>query len=143
MRDLLTLCCSGRCRGWLTPETGRARGGDSGVRSAADVFKCVALFHSFLSSTFPLARVSLADPQRSPSSRHRALSLGAQFVFVGRPWVYGMSINGAAGVRHVMRALLAEYDILLNVAGWTSTDEVKREGRKYLVRTGAGGGFKL
>ncbi|TNY21449.1 FMN-dependent dehydrogenase [Rhodotorula diobovata] len=84
---------------------------DSGVRSAADVFK--------------------------------ALSLGAQFVFVGRPWVYGMSINGAAGVRHVMRALLAEYDILLNVAGWTSTDEVKREGRKYLVRTGAGGGFKL
>lgn len=92
---------------------------------------------------FLLARVSLADPQRSPSSRHRALSLGAQFVFVGRPWVYGMSINGAAGVRHVMRALLAEYDILLNVAGWTSTDEVKREGRKYLVRTGAGGGFKL
>ncbi|GAA5913765.1 hypothetical protein JCM8208_004158, partial [Rhodotorula glutinis] len=84
---------------------------DSGVRSASDVFK--------------------------------ALALGAQFVFLGRPWVYGMSINGEAGVRHVMRSLLAEYDILLNVAGWTSTDEVKREGRRYLVRTGAGGGVKL
>ena len=54
-----------------------------------------------------------------------------------------MSINGAPGARHVMRSLLAEYDILLNIAGWTSTDEVRREGMKYLVRRGAGGGSKL
>lgn len=94
---------------------------------------------------FPPAHPSPPSPSHGPLPllARRALALGAQFVFLGRPWVYGMSINGAAGVRHVMRSLLAEYDILLNVAGWTSTDEVRREGRKYLVRRGAGGGSKL
>ncbi|GAA5940854.1 hypothetical protein JCM3775_006831 [Rhodotorula graminis] len=89
--------------------------------------------------------LSLSTRRLAPDSLH--LTLGAQFVFLGRPWVYGMSINGEAGVRHVMRSLLADFDIRLNVAGWTSTDEVtsevRSEGRRYLVRSWAGGGAKL
>ncbi|KAI9801280.1 MAG: hypothetical protein M1833_002850 [Piccolia ochrophora] len=68
---------------------------DSGVRSAADVVK--------------------------------ALALGAKFVFVGRLWIWGLSIMGEAGVRHVMRSLLSELDILMNVGGFRTVDEITKE----------------
>ncbi|KAJ9111725.1 hypothetical protein QFC19_001086 [Naganishia cerealis] len=42
----------------------------------------------------------------------KALALGAKAVLVGRLWIYGMGIAGEAGVRHVMRSLLADFDIL-------------------------------
>ena len=68
---------------------------DSGVRTAADVFK--------------------------------ALALGAKFVFIGRLWVWGLSIAGETGVRHVMKALLAEFDILMNVAGYANLKDIDRD----------------
>lgn len=55
-----------------------------------------------------------------------ALALGAKFVFVGRLWVWGLSIMGEAGVRHVMKGLLADLDILMNVAGLQSVDQIDR-----------------
>ncbi|EMC97640.1 hypothetical protein BAUCODRAFT_52089, partial [Baudoinia panamericana UAMH 10762] len=54
---------------------------------------------------------------RGSSDIVKALCLGAQFVFVGRLWIYGLSIMGEHGVRHVMKSLLADLDILFNVAG--------------------------
>ena len=54
----------------------------------------------------------------------KALALGAKFVFVGRLWVWGLSIMGEAGVRHVMKGLLADLDILMNVAGLKSVDDI-------------------
>ena len=56
----------------------------------------------------------------------KALALGARFVFVGRLYVWGMSIMGETGVRHVLRALLADLDILMAVAGLNSVDEIDR-----------------
>jgi isopentenyl diphosphate isomerase/L-lactate dehydrogenase-like FMN-dependent dehydrogenase len=67
---------------------------DSGVRSASDVFK--------------------------------ALALGAKFVFVGRLWIWGLSIMGETGVLHVMKSLLAELDILMNVAGFQNIEQIDR-----------------
>jgi isopentenyl diphosphate isomerase/L-lactate dehydrogenase-like FMN-dependent dehydrogenase len=67
---------------------------DSGIRSAADVFK--------------------------------ALALGANFVFIGRLWVWGLSIAGEHGVRHVMKSLLAEFDILLEVAGFQNIGQINK-----------------
>jgi isopentenyl diphosphate isomerase/L-lactate dehydrogenase-like FMN-dependent dehydrogenase len=74
---------------------------DSGVRSASDVFK--------------------------------ALALGAKFVFVGRLWVWGLSIMGETGVRHVMKGLLADFDILLNVAGFKNVGEINRKALGELI----------
>ena len=48
---------------------------------------------------------------RGASDVFKALALGAKFVWVGRLWVWGLSSDGEHGVRHVMRALLAELDI--------------------------------
>jgi hypothetical protein len=63
---------------------------------------------------------------RSGADVMKALALGAKFVFVGRLWIWGLSIIGETGVRHVMKSLLAELDILMNVGGFGSIDEIDR-----------------
>jgi isopentenyl diphosphate isomerase/L-lactate dehydrogenase-like FMN-dependent dehydrogenase len=47
----------------------------------------------------------------------KALALGAKAVLFGRPWVYGLALGGADGVRHVLRSLLADLDLTLALAG--------------------------
>lgn len=56
----------------------------------------------------------------------KALALGAKFVFIGRLWIWGLSIMGESGVRHVLRSLLADLDILMNVAGIRSVEDIDR-----------------
>lgn len=63
---------------------------------------------------------------RGASDVCKALALGAKFVFVGRLWIWGLAIMGEAGVRRVMKSLLAEFDILLNVAGYRNVGEIDR-----------------
>ena len=63
---------------------------------------------------------------RSASDAFKALALGAKFVFVGRLWVWGLSIMGETGVRHVMKSLLAEFDILMNVAGFQNISQIDK-----------------
>ncbi|KAJ4365110.1 hypothetical protein N0V83_008728 [Neocucurbitaria cava] len=64
---------------------------------------------------------------RSASDVVKALALGAKFVFVGRLWIWGLSIMGEAGVRHVITSLLADLDILMNVAGFKKIGDFTRE----------------
>jgi len=61
---------------------------------------------------------------RGASDVFKALAIGAQFVFVGRLWIWGLSIMGDHGVRHVMKSLLADFDILLNVAGYQNVQQI-------------------
>ncbi|KAF4991659.1 hypothetical protein FGRMN_7671 [Fusarium graminum] len=56
----------------------------------------------------------------------KALALGAKFVFVGRLWIWGLSIMGEHGVRHVLKGLLADLDILMNVAGLNKVEDVDK-----------------
>ncbi|KAH8906646.1 FMN-dependent dehydrogenase [Coniochaeta sp. PMI_546] len=56
----------------------------------------------------------------------KALALGAKFVFIGRLWIWGLSIMGEAGVRHVLKGLLADLDILMNVAGIQKIADIDR-----------------
>ncbi len=55
-----------------------------------------------------------------------ALALGATAVAIGRPYAYGLGVAGEAGVREVVRNLLAELDITLGLAGCTSIEELDR-----------------
>lgn len=48
-----------------------------------------------------------------------ALALGADAVLLGRPFAYGLALGGEAGVRHVLRCVLAELDTTLALAGHT------------------------
>ena len=54
---------------------------------------------------------------RSGSDIVKALAIGASAVGIGRPYVYGLALEGTAGVVHVLKCLLAEADLLMAVDG--------------------------
>jgi 4-hydroxymandelate oxidase len=47
----------------------------------------------------------------------KALALGASAVLVGRPVVYGLAVNGAYGVAHVLRLLRDELEVAMALSG--------------------------
>ena len=53
-----------------------------------------------------------------------ALALGATAVALGRPYAYGLAVAGEAGVREVIRNVLAELDITLGLAGCTAVAQL-------------------
>ncbi|HWG61874.1 MAG TPA: alpha-hydroxy-acid oxidizing protein [Streptosporangiaceae bacterium] len=57
---------------------------------------------------------------RSGADVIKALALGATAVGVGRPYAYGLAIGGTAGIVHVLRAMLAEADLIMAVDGYRS-----------------------
>lgn len=64
---------------------------------------------------------------RSGSDVAKAMALGATAVLVGRPYVYGLAIAGEAGVREVIRNIVAEFDITLALMGLTRASELNRD----------------
>jgi lactate 2-monooxygenase len=56
-----------------------------------------------------------------------ALALGARAVLIGRPYVWGLALAGAAGVEHVLRCLLADLDLTMALSGVRSVPELTRE----------------
>ncbi|MBX7551100.1 lactate 2-monooxygenase [Streptomyces sp. tea 10] len=48
----------------------------------------------------------------------KAIALGATAVGVGRPYAYGLALDGADGIVHVLRSLLAEADLVMAVDGY-------------------------
>lgn len=65
---------------------------------------------------------------RSGSDVVKALALGARAVGVGRPYIYGLALGGAAGAAHVLRSLLAEADLLMAVNGYPTIADVRAAG---------------
>ena len=55
-----------------------------------------------------------------------ALALGADAVMLGRPYVYGLALDGAEGVRAVGQNFLADLDLTLGLAGQDSIADLDR-----------------
>jgi lactate 2-monooxygenase len=68
--------------------------------------------------------VLLDSGVRTGSDVIKALALGAKAVLIGRPYVYGLGLGGEDGVRHVLRSLLAEFDLSMALSGCTSPDDL-------------------
>jgi lactate 2-monooxygenase len=64
---------------------------------------------------------------RSGADVFVALALGAQAVLVGRPYLWGLALDGQAGVETVLRMLLAELDLTLALSGYTTPAELSRD----------------
>jgi isopentenyl diphosphate isomerase/L-lactate dehydrogenase-like FMN-dependent dehydrogenase len=64
---------------------------------------------------------------RSGADVFTALALGARAVLVGRPYVYGLALDGAAGVRAVFEHLLAELDLTMALTGCASVADITRD----------------
>jgi lactate 2-monooxygenase len=54
----------------------------------------------------------------------KGLALGADAVFVGRPYLWGLGVGGEAGVLEVLRGLLAEFDLTLGLSGYCTPAEL-------------------
>ncbi|MGW2091101.1 alpha-hydroxy-acid oxidizing protein [Promicromonospora sukumoe] len=63
---------------------------------------------------------------RTGADAFTALALGADAVLLGRPWVYGLALAGADGVRAVAEHVLAELDLTMALAGVSATDQIGR-----------------
>jgi lactate 2-monooxygenase len=61
---------------------------------------------------------------RSGTDMIKALALGATAVGVGRPYAYGLALDGVDGVVHVLRCLLAEADLLMAVDGYPKLSDL-------------------
>lgn len=140
---------------WLIKEWKRISGGRpfaiKGIQSVADAKKCVELgvdgivvsnhagrqVDGAIASLDALENIANAvgdkiyimfdSGVRGASDVVKALSLGAKFVFIGRLWVWGLSIMGEEGVRHVMKSLLADLDILMGVGGFNSVKDFNKD----------------
>jgi isopentenyl diphosphate isomerase/L-lactate dehydrogenase-like FMN-dependent dehydrogenase len=57
----------------------------------------------------------------------KALALGADAVLLGRPYLWGLALDGQAGVEAVLRMILAEFDLTLALSGYRTPAELGRE----------------
>jgi lactate 2-monooxygenase len=74
---------------------------------------------------------------RSGADVVKALALGATAVGIGRPYTYGLALGGTDGVVHVLRALLAEADLIMAVDGYPTIADLTP---RSLRRVCCGGG---
>lgn len=68
---------------------------------------------------------------RRASDAYKALALGADSVLLGRPYAYGLAVDGANGVREVLRNFIAEFDLTMGLAGKRSVAEIDRDSVKH------------
>ena len=68
--------------------------------------------------------VLLDSGVRSGSDVFKALALGADGVLVGRPYLWGLALEGQAGVETVLKMLLAELDLTMALSGHTRPDQL-------------------
>jgi lactate 2-monooxygenase len=61
---------------------------------------------------------------RGGADAFKALALGATAVLLGRPYVYGLALRGEAGVRDVIRNLVADFDLTMGLSGRRTVSEI-------------------
>lgn len=74
---------------------------------------------------------------RRGSDVFKALALGADAVAVGRPFLHGLALAGAAGVARVVEILWAELAMTMGLAGATSVEAIDES---FLWESAAGAG---
>jgi lactate 2-monooxygenase len=62
---------------------------------------------------------------RGGADMFKAIALGATAVCIGRPYVYGLTIDGVNGVREVIQNLLTDFELTMGLAGCKNIAEVK------------------
>jgi len=56
----------------------------------------------------------------------KALALGASAVLIGRPYLWGLAVDGESGVARVLEMLRAELQLAMSLCGVTSVEQVTR-----------------
>lgn len=70
------------------------------------------------------AEVLMDGGVRRGSDVLKALALGAKAVMIGRPYVWGLALNGEAGIKRVLSILREELEIAMALAGCPTIDDI-------------------
>jgi 4-hydroxymandelate oxidase len=57
----------------------------------------------------------------------KAIALGARAVLIGRPYIWGLVVDGATGVQRVVDILRDELETAMGLCGATSLDKISRQ----------------
>ena len=71
------------------------------------------------------AKVLFDSGIRSGHDAFKALSLGADAVMIGRPYIWGLSTSGALGVAHVIRLMRDELEMTMALTGAMNLEAIK------------------
>ncbi|MEN0005888.1 MAG: lactate 2-monooxygenase [Bacteroidota bacterium] len=63
---------------------------------------------------------------RSGSDMFKALALGAKAVCIGRPYAYGLAIDGQRGVETVLRNYVADFELTMRLSGVKQASAIHR-----------------
>ena len=75
----------------------------------------------------PQPTILLDSGIRSGTDVLIALALGANACLIGRPYIYGLAIAGADGVRQVIENIVAELDLTMGLLGVQSIKDLTRD----------------
>ncbi len=64
---------------------------------------------------------------RCGSDIFKALALGAKAVCIGRPYVYGLAIDGENGVREVLQNMVSDFELAMGLSGCKSIEEITKD----------------
>ncbi len=64
---------------------------------------------------------------RGGADMFKAIALGATAVCIGRPYAYGLAVNGTTGVYEVIRNFAADFELTMALAGCRSVKEITRD----------------
>jgi isopentenyl diphosphate isomerase/L-lactate dehydrogenase-like FMN-dependent dehydrogenase len=119
-------------KGILHPDDAR-RAADAGVdgvlvsnhggRQVDGAIGALDALHAVVEAAGDRLEVLFDSGIRGGADAFKALALGARAVLIGRPFLWGLAVDGEAGVRTVLRSLLAELDLTLALSGHRTIDE--------------------
>ncbi|MBB5206340.1 4-hydroxymandelate oxidase [Inhella inkyongensis] len=116
--DARRTCELGAAAGWVSNHGGRTLDGA--------ISTCAAL-PGVRQAVGPVWPLIVDGGIRRGTDVLKALALGANAVFVGRPAVEALAVEGARGVAHVLRLLRDEFEIALALCGAASPAELTPE----------------
>ncbi len=62
---------------------------------------------------------------RSGADMFKAIALGAKAVCIGRPFCYGLAINGEEGVAEVIKNFYSDFELTMGLTGCKSIEEIQ------------------
>ena len=120
-------------KGLLHPDDARAaldHGADGilvsnhGGRQVAGAISAVEALPGVVEAVEGRAPILFDSGIRRGADALKALALGAAAVCLGRPYIYGLALNGEEGVREVLRNFLGDLDLTLALSGHRSVAEL-------------------
>lgn len=64
---------------------------------------------------------------RNGTDVFKAIAMGAQLVFVGRPVIYGLAVNGQSGIESVFKIIKQELDLAMALNGVVSIKDINQD----------------